>query len=63
MKIDSDKDIFLAPGAQVIGNVNIGENVGIWYNAVEIWKELQLEIIQTCRTIVLYIQETDLHLQ
>ncbi len=34
MKIDSDKDIFLAPGAQVIGNVNIGENVGIWYNAV-----------------------------
>lgn len=34
MKIDSDKDIFLASRAQVIGNVHIGENVGIWYNAV-----------------------------
>jgi carbonic anhydrase/acetyltransferase-like protein (isoleucine patch superfamily) len=25
---------FLAPGARVIGNVELGENVGIWFNAV-----------------------------
>lgn len=26
--------IFIAPGAHVVGNVHLGENVGIWYNAV-----------------------------
>jgi len=25
---------FLAPGARVIGNVELGDNVGIWFNAV-----------------------------
>ena len=25
---------YLAPGAQVVGDVTLGENVGIWYNAV-----------------------------
>lgn len=25
---------FIAPGAYVVGKVTIGENVGIWYNAV-----------------------------
>jgi carbonic anhydrase/acetyltransferase-like protein (isoleucine patch superfamily) len=25
---------FLAPGARVIGNVELGENVGVWFNAV-----------------------------
>ncbi len=25
---------FIAPGAHVVGKVTIGENVGIWYNAV-----------------------------
>ena len=29
-----NKNIFLAPGAHVVGNVKIGNNVGIWYNAV-----------------------------
>ena len=26
--------IFIAPGAHVVGDVHLGENVGIWYNAV-----------------------------
>lgn len=25
---------YIAPGAHVVGKVTIGENVGIWYNAV-----------------------------
>lgn len=29
-----NKKIFLSPGAHVVGNVSLGENVGIWYNAV-----------------------------
>ena len=29
-----DKSVFIAPGAQVIGDVSIGKNCGIWYNAV-----------------------------
>ena len=29
-----NKKIFLAPGAHIVGNVSLGENVGIWYNAV-----------------------------
>ena len=29
-----NKNIFLAPGTHVVGNVKIGNNVGIWYNAV-----------------------------
>ena len=29
-----DNSVFIAPGAQVIGDVTIGENCGIWYNAV-----------------------------
>lgn len=28
------KNILIAPGAHVIGDVLMGENVGIWYNAV-----------------------------
>lgn len=28
------KNIYQAPGAHVVGNVKIGNNVGIWYNAV-----------------------------
>ncbi len=28
------QNCFIARGAQVIGKVNLGENVGIWYNAV-----------------------------
>lgn len=28
------KNQFIAPGAHVIGNVCLGKNVGIWYNAV-----------------------------
>jgi carbonic anhydrase/acetyltransferase-like protein (isoleucine patch superfamily) len=27
-------DVFIAPGAMVIGNVTIGEGASIWYNAV-----------------------------
>lgn len=29
-----NEKIFIAPGAHVVGNVHLGENVGIWYNAV-----------------------------
>lgn len=29
-----DNHIFIAPGAHVIGDVTLGKNVGIWYNAV-----------------------------
>lgn len=29
-----DKTVFIAPGAQIIGDVEIGKNCGIWYNAV-----------------------------
>ncbi len=28
------RNIFTAPGAHIIGDVQAGENVGIWYNAV-----------------------------
>ena len=28
------ENVFIAPGAFVIGDVKLGENVGIWYNAV-----------------------------
>lgn len=28
------RKIFIAPGAHVAGDVRLGENVGIWYNAV-----------------------------
>ena len=37
-KSESDNQkihIFLAPGARVVGDVTLGENVGIWYNAVK----------------------------
>lgn len=36
-KSESDNQkihIFLAPGAHVVGDVTLGDNVGIWYNAV-----------------------------
>jgi carbonic anhydrase/acetyltransferase-like protein (isoleucine patch superfamily) len=29
-----NKNVFIAPGAHVIGDVHLGENVGVWYNAV-----------------------------
>ena len=29
-----EKKVFIAPGAHVVGDVTLGENVGIWYNAV-----------------------------
>jgi len=29
-----DKSVFIAPGAQAIGDVTIGRDCGIWYNAV-----------------------------
>ncbi len=28
------KNVFLAPGAKIIGNVEIGENSSVWYNTV-----------------------------
>lgn len=31
---EKKKTIYIAPGAFVIGDVTLGENVGIWYNAV-----------------------------
>ena len=29
-----DKSVFIADGAKVIGDVEMGENCGVWYNAV-----------------------------
>ena len=29
-----EKQTYLAPGAHVIGDVTLGDHVGIWYNAV-----------------------------
>ncbi len=29
-----EKNIYLAPGAYIIGDVTLGKDVGIWYNAV-----------------------------
>lgn len=29
-----DKSVFIADGARVIGNIEIGENCGVWFNAV-----------------------------
>lgn len=29
-----DRTAYIAPGAKIIGNVTIGKNCGIWYNAV-----------------------------
>ncbi len=29
-----DKSVFIAPGAQVIGDVTMGKDCGVWYNAV-----------------------------
>lgn len=34
MKIQVDPSVFLAPTAQLIGNVSIGEKSSIWYNCV-----------------------------
>lgn len=33
-KFEMNEDIFIAPGAFVTGDVSLGKNVGIWYNAV-----------------------------
>lgn len=30
----NDKKIYIAPGAVVVGDVTLGEHVGIWYNTV-----------------------------
>ncbi len=29
-----DKSVFIAPGAQIVGDVSLGKNSGVWYNAV-----------------------------
>ena len=29
-----DKSVYIAPGAQVVGNVQIGKDSSVWYNAV-----------------------------
>jgi carbonic anhydrase/acetyltransferase-like protein (isoleucine patch superfamily) len=39
-----DETLFLADGAHVTGNVTIGKNVGIWYNAVVRGDEATIEI-------------------
>jgi len=33
-KVKQGKDVFIAPGAQVMGTVNLGDHVSIWFNAV-----------------------------
>lgn len=32
--MNKENNFFMAPGAYVTGDVTIGENVGVWYNAV-----------------------------
>ena len=32
--MNMSRKTYLAPGAHVVGDVTLGENVGIWYNAV-----------------------------
>jgi len=34
MIAEKNNSVYIAPGAFVIGDVTLGENVGIWYNAV-----------------------------
>lgn len=34
MENNMAEKIYIAPGAHVLGDVTLGENVGIWYNAV-----------------------------
>lgn len=29
-----DKSVFIAPGAQIVGDVTMGKDCGVWYNAV-----------------------------
>jgi len=33
-KVSKGNNVFIAPGAVVIGNVHLGDNVSVWYNAV-----------------------------
>src|ERR1017187_10410076 len=33
-KVKKENNVFIAPGAVVIGNVTLGENVSVWFNAV-----------------------------
>jgi carbonic anhydrase/acetyltransferase-like protein (isoleucine patch superfamily) len=33
-KVRKDKNVFIAPGAVVLGDVHLGENVSVWFNAV-----------------------------
>ena len=54
-----NKKIFLAPGAHIVGNVSLGENVGIWYNAVV---RADMESTLIYRIIVHCIQEMDFQL-
>jgi len=34
LKLDIDKTVAVFPGSQIIGDVKIGENSSVWYNAV-----------------------------
>jgi carbonic anhydrase/acetyltransferase-like protein (isoleucine patch superfamily) len=33
-KVRKDKNVFIAPGAVVLGDVTLGENVSVWFHAV-----------------------------
>lgn len=33
-KVSKDNNVFIAPGAVVLGDVHLGENVSVWFNAV-----------------------------
>jgi len=33
-KVKKDNNVFIAPGAMVLGDVHLGENVSVWFNAV-----------------------------
>jgi carbonic anhydrase/acetyltransferase-like protein (isoleucine patch superfamily) len=33
-KVRKDSNVFIAPGAVVLGDIHLGENVSVWFNAV-----------------------------
>lgn len=43
-KYEAPDNVFIAPGAQVYGNVTLHENVSIWFNAVVRCEETSIEI-------------------
>lgn len=56
-----DNSVYIAPGAQVIGDVVIGENCGIWYNAVVRGDSCQIKIGKNTNVQDLALLHVDKH--